>query len=304
MFVEAAHAPSVAPMMEPPIQAIDTTSRVISFVLGFALASLIAWLGSIPGDEVAATGRSEPVAAVGTPVDTEEVRHQVGTAGAGDTACRGVDRREPAGRIEHHAGAGDSDDVTCRSFRSTDHHFESARRLKPTGHRLENSRASHNAIEDAANNAGKRLSRSPGVELEPRGCAGGSERKGRGPDACGTERSARRFARDRRPPGRLLGLVRERPRGRQSAHDGASDAHSHSAERRLDSFGASLDASTAGATASQPLLSRPTDRWVWRGAAESLRPGRARRRPACCSPSPRPRGCGRLAPVTTRAAAG
>jgi hypothetical protein len=70
MFVEAAHAPSVAPMMEPPIQAIDTTSRVISFVLGFALASLIAWLGSIPGDEVAATGRSEPVAAVGTPVDT------------------------------------------------------------------------------------------------------------------------------------------------------------------------------------------------------------------------------------------
>jgi len=58
------------PMTQPPIHAIDTTSRVISFVLGFALASLIAWLGSIPGDEVAATGNSAPVASVGTPVVT------------------------------------------------------------------------------------------------------------------------------------------------------------------------------------------------------------------------------------------
>jgi hypothetical protein len=46
----------------------DSTSRVISFVLGFALASLIAWLGSISGDDVAATGSSSPVATVGTPV--------------------------------------------------------------------------------------------------------------------------------------------------------------------------------------------------------------------------------------------
>jgi hypothetical protein len=46
----------------------DTTSRVISFVLGFALASLIAWVGSISGDDVAATGNSAPVTAVGAPV--------------------------------------------------------------------------------------------------------------------------------------------------------------------------------------------------------------------------------------------
>jgi hypothetical protein len=52
----------------PPIHTIDTTSRVISFVLGFALASLIAWLGSISGDDVAATGNSAPVTAVGRPV--------------------------------------------------------------------------------------------------------------------------------------------------------------------------------------------------------------------------------------------
>jgi hypothetical protein len=51
-----------------PTHTIDTTSRVISFVLGFALASLIAWLGSISGDDVAATGSSDRVATVGTPV--------------------------------------------------------------------------------------------------------------------------------------------------------------------------------------------------------------------------------------------
>jgi hypothetical protein len=55
-------------MTPPTIHTIDTTSRVISFVLGFALASLIAWLGTISGDEVAATGNSAPVASVGTPV--------------------------------------------------------------------------------------------------------------------------------------------------------------------------------------------------------------------------------------------
>jgi hypothetical protein len=41
---------------------------VISFVLGFALASLIAWLGSISADDVAATGNSAPATAAGTPV--------------------------------------------------------------------------------------------------------------------------------------------------------------------------------------------------------------------------------------------
>jgi hypothetical protein len=55
-------------MTQPTIHTIDTTSRVISFVLGFALASLIAWLGTISGDGVAATGNSARVASVGTPV--------------------------------------------------------------------------------------------------------------------------------------------------------------------------------------------------------------------------------------------
>ena len=71
MFVESTSAPlpwSITQQTQPPIHAIDTTSRVISFVLGFALASLIAWLGSISGDDVAATGNSAPVTAVGTPV--------------------------------------------------------------------------------------------------------------------------------------------------------------------------------------------------------------------------------------------
>ena len=62
MFVESTSAPAPWP------HTIDTTSRVISFVLGFALASLIAWVGSISGDYVAATGNSAPVTAVGRPV--------------------------------------------------------------------------------------------------------------------------------------------------------------------------------------------------------------------------------------------
>src|SRR5688572_7355124 len=71
MFVESTSAPGSWPMTQTtttPIHAIDTTSRVISFVLGFALASLIAWLGSISADDVAATGNSAPATAVGTPV--------------------------------------------------------------------------------------------------------------------------------------------------------------------------------------------------------------------------------------------
>ena len=70
-FVESTSALAPWPLTQqtqPPIHTIDTTSRVISFVLGFALASLIAWVGSISGDDVAATGNSGPVTAVGGPV--------------------------------------------------------------------------------------------------------------------------------------------------------------------------------------------------------------------------------------------
>ena len=61
-------APAAWPVTQAPTHAIDTTSRVISFVLGFALASLIAWLGTISGDDVAATGNRTPVASAGTRV--------------------------------------------------------------------------------------------------------------------------------------------------------------------------------------------------------------------------------------------
>ena len=64
------------PMTTPPTHAIDTTSRVISFVLGFALASLIAWVGSISSDGVAATGNSEPVVAAGTPVAAAAIQQK------------------------------------------------------------------------------------------------------------------------------------------------------------------------------------------------------------------------------------
>jgi PEGA domain-containing protein len=76
-------APTSWPLAAPPIHAIDTTSRVVSFVLGFALASVIAWLGSISGDEVAATGNSAPVAfnsapvaSVGTPVVAADIHEK------------------------------------------------------------------------------------------------------------------------------------------------------------------------------------------------------------------------------------
>ena len=64
------------PMSQPPTHAIDTTSRVISFVLGFALASLIAWLGSISSDDLAATGNRDRVASVGTPVVTAAIEEK------------------------------------------------------------------------------------------------------------------------------------------------------------------------------------------------------------------------------------
>jgi hypothetical protein len=49
------------PVARQPTYAIDTTSRVISFVLGFALASVIAWLGSFEGDQIAMTPVATPV---------------------------------------------------------------------------------------------------------------------------------------------------------------------------------------------------------------------------------------------------
>lgn len=52
-----------------PSHAIDTTSRVISFVLGFALASLVAWLGNIP-DEVPVTPIEQRVAPAVIPMVT------------------------------------------------------------------------------------------------------------------------------------------------------------------------------------------------------------------------------------------
>lgn len=58
-----------------PNHAIDATSRVVSFVLGFALASVFAWLGSIPSEEPVSEGRTfaaastvEPVAPAAQPV--------------------------------------------------------------------------------------------------------------------------------------------------------------------------------------------------------------------------------------------
>jgi hypothetical protein len=52
-----------------PPHAIDTTSRVISFVLGFALASLVAWLGSIR-DELPVMPIEDRVVPAVTPVVT------------------------------------------------------------------------------------------------------------------------------------------------------------------------------------------------------------------------------------------
>jgi hypothetical protein len=69
VYTDPIPLPAAWPTTHAPTHPIDTTSRVISFVLGFALASLIAWLGSISGDRVAATSDGEAVASVGTPVD-------------------------------------------------------------------------------------------------------------------------------------------------------------------------------------------------------------------------------------------
>lgn len=51
-------------------QGTDTTSRVISFVLGFALATLVAWLGSIASNDASTPPIEQRVAATVTPVVT------------------------------------------------------------------------------------------------------------------------------------------------------------------------------------------------------------------------------------------
>ena len=76
VYTDPIPAPTPWPVVQAPTHAIDTTSRVVSFVLGFALASVIAWLGSISGDEVAATGNSTPVASVGTPVVAADIHEK------------------------------------------------------------------------------------------------------------------------------------------------------------------------------------------------------------------------------------
>ncbi len=67
--------PTPDPLLESPADpsslpdhASDSTSRVISFVLGFALASLVAWLGSISTEQTAVMRIEERVAAAVPPV--------------------------------------------------------------------------------------------------------------------------------------------------------------------------------------------------------------------------------------------
>jgi hypothetical protein len=77
VYGEPAATPSAWPVRTPLPDATDSTSRVISFVLGFALASLIAWLGSIRADRPVATQGSDTVATTVTPVvagTTEETK--------------------------------------------------------------------------------------------------------------------------------------------------------------------------------------------------------------------------------------
>jgi hypothetical protein len=57
--------------VEPPTTANAMTSRVIPFVLGFALASLIAWIGSLPAVELQATPRVETMSPTGETVAIE-----------------------------------------------------------------------------------------------------------------------------------------------------------------------------------------------------------------------------------------
>jgi hypothetical protein len=69
------------PVRTLPTHESDSTSRVISFVLGFALASVIAWLGNIRADRPAATPGTDAVATAVIPVvtgTTEETKDSNG----------------------------------------------------------------------------------------------------------------------------------------------------------------------------------------------------------------------------------
>ena len=78
VYGDQAAAPSTWPVRTRPRDETDSTSRVISFVLGFALASLIAWLGSIRADRPATAPVTDAVATAGIPVvadTTGEIKH-------------------------------------------------------------------------------------------------------------------------------------------------------------------------------------------------------------------------------------
>ena len=80
--------PSPLPAQNQPV---DATSRAISFVLGFALASVFAWIGSIPMTEtvreVTVTPTAAPVAPAVEPVVTTATVVAPSTPTAGATAA-------------------------------------------------------------------------------------------------------------------------------------------------------------------------------------------------------------------------
>lgn len=78
--------------VEPPTTANAMTSRVIPFVLGFALASLIAWIGSLPAVELEATPRVEIMAPTGETVAIEPTAVDM----------RGADPRPAAAPVGDH----------------------------------------------------------------------------------------------------------------------------------------------------------------------------------------------------------
>jgi PEGA domain len=73
----------------------DSTSRVISFVLGFALASLIAWLGSIRADRPAATPDTDAVATAVIPVVTGTTEETKDSKGEDLTSLASLDAEAP-----------------------------------------------------------------------------------------------------------------------------------------------------------------------------------------------------------------
>jgi hypothetical protein len=74
--------------VEPETTANAVTSRVIPFVLGFALASLIAWIGSLPAVEPEATPRVETVAPTGETAVIESTALHMRAADPGPAAAQ------------------------------------------------------------------------------------------------------------------------------------------------------------------------------------------------------------------------